>query len=117
MEITKKFIKECVALYKKQYERDRKFEKSFSEYFTEASGVFGHTTNLDNLVEKLWMAYVEDCEVKECGSWLSWYVIECDFGKNKLSAFLSGKEYKIRNDNDFANFIIKWRKSFEHTKK
>jgi aspartate/tyrosine/aromatic aminotransferase len=38
---------------------------------------------------------------------ISWFVFDNEFGKKKLSCYLDGKEYKIRNEKDMYKFLKK----------
>ena len=44
--------------------------------------------------------------INDYREWYSWFVFDNDYGKKRLSAYLEGKEYIIKDCKSFYDFIL-----------
>jgi len=105
--ITKKQFIESIDLIKKQFDVDKKFADTMSQYL---DGMFISTMSTNSLLafEKLFNYMIGDINSPHNESWMSWFIYENDFGARKLEAYINNNKYVIDSPESFYSFIEKY---------
>ena len=106
--VTKDFILELRSMIDKHFKKDQAFMKAAEDYFTDSTLISSQNNDLLNAIDCMWMKFIEGTEYSSGDSWLFWYLFDVKLFKNESKACLGGKEYNIKTDEDFADFIVDW---------
>ena len=66
--------------------------------------------------QQLFELYISMFLSKERADWLSWWMYEADFGKNKSianSALINGRKFELETPEEFVNFLFDDRNGFK----
>ena len=107
--MTKAQFKEVIELLKKQKESDHRFA-DFMEGYLDGRFVPTMSEHAHSAAIKALSAAFNDKD-EGCGTFVEWFVYECDFGKNRMSARLGGKDYAITNAGQMYDLLVKWMNS------
>lgn len=110
--IKKEFILKLLSIIDKQWKKDEEFCKAVEGYFTDSTLISNQNNDIMSAIDYMWEVLVEkhDPEKKSESfqTWLDWYLFEVKMFGNESSAYIGEKEYKIKSDEDFADFILDW---------
>lgn len=103
-----KFIK-IISHIQKQYDNDNKFANFMEEYL---DGRFVPMMNAENHIAilELWSLAVEEEEYNnDLGNWLEWFMYDCNFGKEPLTATVNNIEYIVDSIDVFYELICAYK--------
>lgn len=103
--VTKDFILKLLSMIDEQLKKDQAFMKAAEDYFTDSTLISNQNNDLLNAIDYMWRTFIENGSED---SWLDWYLFEVKMFGNESKACLGGKEYNIKTDEDFADFIVDW---------
>ena len=107
--MNKEKIIKLLQLVKKNYENRHNAEKVLQNLGWEVNYIPEFSEEIAQVINMLWCEVFYDSKKNEYDeSWLDWWCYECFFGQEKLSVWISDKEYVITDENSFADFLVDW---------
>lgn len=109
--INKDLFIDVINLIERQYTKDVKFA-NFMEDYIDGHFVPTLTTDMNQALQFLINSTFEISEShkKPEMNWIEWYMYECNFGKDALTAKIGEKEYKVDNVDTLYEVVSAWYK-------